>query len=133
MHVFVQASSTASRISCTSPKCSCGSPRCGCSTQQCTYTRSYAEQSSSSGILLEDVLALHDGELIVDLRPTARASKIAKEMNRYNLQGCPAPPSYSDVKPGRLARFLGSAPTACLGWGTAMHQVWSLFSPAAAV
>lgn len=56
-----QASSTASLIGCTSPKCSCGSPRCGCSAQQCTYTRSYAEQSSSSGVLLEDMLALHDG------------------------------------------------------------------------
>ena len=56
-----QASSTASLISCSSPKCSCGSPRCGCAQQQCTYKRSYAEESSSSGILLEDVLAMHDG------------------------------------------------------------------------
>ena len=57
-----QLSKTAALISCTSPKCSCGSPRCGCTAQQCTYTRSYAEQSSSSGVLLEDVLAMHDGE-----------------------------------------------------------------------
>lgn len=57
----LQASSSASLISCSSPKCSCGSPRCGCAHQQCTYQRTYAEQSSSSGILLEDVLALHDG------------------------------------------------------------------------
>lgn len=56
-----EASSSASLIPCTSPKCSCGSPHCGCAAQQCTYTRSYAEQSSSSGVLLEDVLALHDG------------------------------------------------------------------------
>ncbi|PSC67812.1 acid protease [Micractinium conductrix] len=57
-----EASSTASLISCSSPKCSCGSPRCGCAQQQCTYKRSYAEESSSSGILLEDVLAMHDGQ-----------------------------------------------------------------------
>lgn len=57
-----QASATASLITCASPKCNCGSPRCGCAAQQCTYQRSYAEQSSSSGILLEDVLALHDGQ-----------------------------------------------------------------------
>lgn len=60
--LLVQASRTASLIACTSPKCECGSPRCGCAAQQCTYTRSYAEQSSSSGILVEDLLALHDGE-----------------------------------------------------------------------
>ncbi|KAL4433645.1 hypothetical protein ABPG75_000086 [Micractinium tetrahymenae] len=57
-----EASATASLITCASPKCNCGSPRCGCSAQQCTYQRSYAEQSSSSGILLEDMLALHDGQ-----------------------------------------------------------------------
>lgn len=60
--LLVQASRSASLIACTSPKCECGSPRCGCAAQQCTYTRSYAEQSSSSGILVEDLLALHDGE-----------------------------------------------------------------------
>ncbi|KAL4450641.1 hypothetical protein ABPG77_000997 [Micractinium sp. CCAP 211/92] len=57
-----EASATASLITCASPKCNCGSPRCGCAAQQCTYQRSYAEQSSSSGILLEDVLALYDGQ-----------------------------------------------------------------------
>jgi hypothetical protein len=56
-----EASSTAVPIPCGSPKCTCGSPRCGCTRQQCTYSRSYAEQSSSSGVLLEDVIALHDG------------------------------------------------------------------------
>ena len=59
---LLQASSSASLISCGDPKCACGSPRCGCAAQQCTYTRSYAEQSSSSGVLLEDLLSLHDGE-----------------------------------------------------------------------
>ena len=63
--MLVQASRTASLIACTSPKCECGSPRCGCAAQQCTYSRSYAEQSSSSGILVEDLLALHDGELLL--------------------------------------------------------------------
>lgn len=69
MPFLLQASSSASLISCTSPKCSCGSPHCGCAAQQCTYTRSYAEQSSSSGVLLEDVLALHDGESMPRLSP----------------------------------------------------------------
>eukprot|EP00887_Chlorella_sp_A99_P005894 scaffold1.g5894.t1 len=55
------ASSTAALIGCGSPKCSCGSPRCGCAGGQCTYSRSYAEQSSSSGVLVEDVASLHDG------------------------------------------------------------------------
>ena len=56
------ASSTARMISCDSNKCRCGSPQCTCSdTQQCVYTRSYAEQSSSSGVLVEDILSLHDG------------------------------------------------------------------------
>ena len=59
------ASSTASLIGCAAAgdgRCLCGSPRCGCTAAgRCSYTRSYAEQSSSSGILLQDVLALHDG------------------------------------------------------------------------
>ena len=59
---LLQASSSASLISCGDPKCACGSPRCGSAAQQCTYTRSYAEQSSSSGVLLEDLLSLHDGK-----------------------------------------------------------------------
>ncbi|KAG7674709.1 putative Aspartic proteinase 39 [Nannochloris sp. 'desiccata'] len=55
-------SQTSKLISCDSDKCRCGSPHCGCSdAQQCMYTRSYAEQSSSSGILLEDEVSLHDG------------------------------------------------------------------------
>ena len=55
-------SSTSKLIPCESDKCLCGSPHCACSdTQQCMYTRSYAEQSSSSGVLLEDVVSLHDG------------------------------------------------------------------------
>lgn len=56
------ASSTAVRISCHSDDCKCGSPICACSKdEECMYSRSYAEQSSSTGVLLEDVLALHDG------------------------------------------------------------------------
>ena len=43
------ASSTSLLIPCASPKCACGSPTCGCAGGQCTYTRSYAEKSSSSG------------------------------------------------------------------------------------
>lgn len=55
-------SSTVRHIGCDSEKCRCGSPHCACTDdQQCMYTRSYAEQSSSSGILLEDVIGLHDG------------------------------------------------------------------------
>ena len=55
-------SSTSKPIDCDSDQCHCGSPHCACSEEnQCMYTRSYAEQSSSSGVLLEDVLELHDG------------------------------------------------------------------------
>lgn len=55
-------SSSATMIGCDSQKCHCGTPACTCSpAQQCSYTRSYAEHSSSSGILVEDVLTLHDG------------------------------------------------------------------------
>lgn len=55
------ASSTCASISCHSLDCKCGSPLCACSNrEECMYTRSYAEQSTSSGILMEDVLSIHD-------------------------------------------------------------------------
>lgn len=44
-----RTSNTSERVGCDSPKCICGSPRCGCAASTCTYTRSYAEHSSSSG------------------------------------------------------------------------------------
>ncbi|CAK0779405.1 hypothetical protein CVIRNUC_004765 [Coccomyxa viridis] len=57
-----EASSTSARIPCSSDKCACGRPPCGCSdTQLCTYQRTYAEQSSSSGLLMGDQLQLRDG------------------------------------------------------------------------
>lgn len=56
------ASSTCAAISCHSADCTCGAPLCACSSrEECMYTRSYAEQSTSSGILMEDVLSIHDG------------------------------------------------------------------------
>ena len=62
-HTFDPAdSSTSKSISCHSEDCKCGSPVCSCSEkEECMYTRSYAEQSSSSGILLQDVMHIHDG------------------------------------------------------------------------
>lgn len=55
-------SRTAQIVTCSSSKCRCGSPHCTCSeSHQCVYTRSYAEESSSSGILVEDYMYLHDG------------------------------------------------------------------------
>lgn len=54
-------SSTATVIACSSPQCQCGSPTCGCSAGQCTYQRTYAEQSSSSGLLVQDLLLMEDG------------------------------------------------------------------------
>ncbi|RMZ55410.1 hypothetical protein APUTEX25_003534 [Auxenochlorella protothecoides] len=56
-----RTSNTSERIGCNSPKCICGSPQCGCTANTCTYTRSYAEHSSSSGLLVQDVMHLHDG------------------------------------------------------------------------
>jgi len=62
-HTFDPADSLTSKsISCHSEDCKCGSPICSCSEkEECMYTRSYAEQSSSSGILLEDIMHIHDG------------------------------------------------------------------------
>lgn len=54
-------SNTSSWVTCASPDCDCGVPRCGCSDNVCSYTRTYAEQSSSSGVLVKDALHLHDG------------------------------------------------------------------------
>jgi hypothetical protein len=55
-------SATAKPVACGGGACRCGAPTCGCSAGgQCEYARAYAEQSSSSGVLLEDLLALHDG------------------------------------------------------------------------
>jgi len=63
------ASSTCVSISCHSADCQCGSPLCACSSrEECMYTRSYAEQSSSSGILMEDVLSIHDGKAGIPVR-----------------------------------------------------------------
>jgi len=55
-------STSVSAIDCHAESCKCGSPHCACTNDnQCMYTRSYAEQSSSSGILLQDVMSIHDG------------------------------------------------------------------------
>ena len=55
-------STSVSTIDCHAENCKCGSPHCACTNDnQCMYTRSYAEQSSSSGILLQDVMSIHDG------------------------------------------------------------------------
>lgn len=63
------ASSTCASISCHSDDCKCGAPLCACSSRdECMYTRSYAEQSSSSGVLMEDVLRIHDGMPDVPVR-----------------------------------------------------------------
>ncbi|KAK9808090.1 hypothetical protein WJX73_004596 [Symbiochloris irregularis] len=58
------ASSTAKPVACDSNQCSCGRPACGCSQQQeCTYQRNYAEQSSSTGILMLDDLELGESSV----------------------------------------------------------------------
>lgn len=44
----------------------CGSPSCGCSSNRCTYSRYYAEQSSSQGWVIQDKLAFPDGAAHVD-------------------------------------------------------------------
>lgn len=63
------ASSTCASISCHSADCQCGSPLCACSSrEECMYTRSYAEQSSSSGILMEDVVSIHDDRAGIPVR-----------------------------------------------------------------
>lgn len=55
-------SSSSAVVGCGSAECSCGRPPCGCSALgECTYSRTYAEQSSSSGVLLSDALHLRDG------------------------------------------------------------------------
>ena len=44
------ASRTAARVRCGDAACQCGSPACGCNAEgSCTYSRNYAEASSSSG------------------------------------------------------------------------------------
>lgn len=55
-------SSTSVEIFCGDPRCLCGSPACSCAAQgQCSYVRNYAEQSSSSGNLIQDELQLLGG------------------------------------------------------------------------
>ncbi|BDA43922.1 Aspartic proteinase Asp1 [Coccomyxa sp. Obi] len=56
------SSSSSAIIGCDSDKCICGRPPCGCSQKgECTYQRTYAEQSSSAGLLVSDQLQLRDG------------------------------------------------------------------------
>mmetsp|Transcript_22652 Transcript_22652/g.62543 ORF Transcript_22652/g.62543 Transcript_22652/m.62543 type:complete len:640 (-) Transcript_22652:415-2334(-) len=57
-----QKSSTARVLGCApqEPKCNCGSPRCSCRSNKCYFSRSYAEGSSSQGVLVEDVFAFPD-------------------------------------------------------------------------
>nr|BBK07876.1 aspartyl protease family protein [Coccomyxa sp. KJ] len=56
------SSSSSAIIGCDSDKCICGRPPCGCSEKrECTYQRTYAEQSSSAGLLVSDQLQLRDG------------------------------------------------------------------------
>ena len=114
--LLLQASSTASAITCTSPKCGCGSPRCGCTAGQCTYSRSYAEQSSSSGVLLEDVLALHDGEPAVGGRHV-RWSVITRRL-------------MPSIGPGLLLALRGLAPCLAAAHCAALPAVYSLSAAA---
>ncbi|KAK9843713.1 hypothetical protein WJX81_003429 [Elliptochloris bilobata] len=64
---FDPASSTTSQlVPCGSEKCLCGRPACGCSDKhECTYQRTYAEQSSSAGLLVADQLQVGNGSVEV--------------------------------------------------------------------
>ena len=56
------ASTTAARLACADPACECGDPACGCGPdRQCIYRRTYAESSSTAGLLVTDGLALPPG------------------------------------------------------------------------
>ncbi|KAK9808761.1 hypothetical protein WJX72_003142 [[Myrmecia] bisecta] len=56
------ASESSEKVTCGTPECQCGRPACGCSAEQeCTYSRTYAEQSSSAGLLIRDHLQMYDG------------------------------------------------------------------------
>mmetsp|Transcript_2166 Transcript_2166/g.6412 ORF Transcript_2166/g.6412 Transcript_2166/m.6412 type:complete len:472 (-) Transcript_2166:868-2283(-) len=56
-----KASSTYEVLPCNNDsRCLCGSPACTCGDKQCSYSRYYAESSSSSGHLISDVMHLGD-------------------------------------------------------------------------
>lgn len=59
------ASTTYESISCHSA--ACAQSQCD-SEQRCVYTRHYAENSSSSGLLASDMISLGDASTIVDAR-----------------------------------------------------------------
>eukprot|EP00884_Botryococcus_braunii_P019358 jgi/Botrbrau1/6105/Bobra.331_2s0002.1 len=58
-------SNSAKYVPCDSDMCSCGRPQCTCTGGKCFYSRSYAEQSSSAGVLLVDNLLLGDASVNV--------------------------------------------------------------------
>lgn len=109
------ASSTAAVVPCASAQCVCGSPRCGCAGGQCTYSRSYAEQSSSSGLLVADLLAMHDGG------PGARLvfgceTREGGEIYRQRADGLVG---LGNSGEGGRRRFLGRRACPGMGWGQA--------------
>lgn len=55
------ASATYQAVGCSSDRCQCGVPSCTCENNACAYQRTYAEHSSSSGVLVADVMQLNDG------------------------------------------------------------------------
>lgn len=60
------ASTSSNIITCGNQKCVCGRPACTCSPENlCMYSRTYAEQSSSAGVLVEDKMQLGDGGMDV--------------------------------------------------------------------
>uniref|UniRef100_A0A7S1WZC5 Peptidase A1 domain-containing protein n=1 Tax=Tetraselmis chuii TaxID=63592 RepID=A0A7S1WZC5_9CHLO len=60
-----EASSTFEQIKCRGDsRCQCGSPACGCSKNKCSYTRYYAESSTSAGHMVSDMMHLSDKEAV---------------------------------------------------------------------
>ncbi|GAX76326.1 hypothetical protein CEUSTIGMA_g3772.t1 [Chlamydomonas eustigma] len=58
----ISASKTAVELNCKSTLCNCGSPPCQCVGDKCYYKRTYAEQSSSAGFLVEDRFQFPDSK-----------------------------------------------------------------------
>ena len=63
----MKESKTAVSLKCGEPLCNCGSPSCQCVDSKCYYSRTYAERSSSSGILIQDCFAFPDAKEAVKL------------------------------------------------------------------
>jgi len=60
------ASSTFEQIACrgADARCQCGSPACGCEQNKCSYTRYYAESSTSAGHMVSDMMHLSDTQAV---------------------------------------------------------------------